>query len=246
MVDSKYGKMSGGVPGHIAIVMDGNGRWATKRNMPRMFGHQKGVGALKNTLEGCLELGIKYLTVYAFSTENWRRPQSEISGLMSLLKRTLKSELANLHKQRICLKTIGRRDRLSPDLIALIDNAVELTKNNDQLTLVIALDYGGRDEILSAVSSVASQVKSGHLKSEDITEELFSSFLYTSGIPDPDLFIRTSDVVRLSNFLVWQTAYTELVFLEKYWPDFVKEDLCEAVKKFQKCERKFGRVTPSD
>jgi undecaprenyl diphosphate synthase len=165
---------------------------------------------------------------------------------MSLLKKTLKSELADLHKQEIRLKTIGRRDRLPSDLMTLVDKAVELTQDNDRLTLVMALDYGGRDDILAAVRSVASQVQAGHLDPKDITEDLFSGSLYTAGIPDPDLFIRTSNVLRLSNFLVWQTAYTELVFLKTYWPDFSKDDLYQAVKQFQGCERKFGRATLSD
>lgn len=243
MVDGEYGKMSGRTPQHVAIIMDGNGRWATQRNRPRMFGHQKGVDALKRTVEGCLEMGIKYLTVYTFSTENWRRPPLEVTGLMTLLKKTLKAELADLHKQKIRLKIIGRRDRLAPDLLALIDNAVALTQDNNRLTLVMALDYGGRDDIVAAAQVLAHQVKAGEVQPEEITDTLFSQTLYTQGIPDPDLFIRTSNVLRLSNFLVWQTAYTELVFIEKYWPEFGKEDLLEAVKKFQECERKFGRAS---
>lgn len=243
MVDGRSGRMLGKVPEHIAIIMDGNGRWASQRKMPRLFGHQKGVAALKRAVEGCLELKVKYLTVYAFSTENWRRPEAEVSGLMTLLKKTLNSELASLHKQGVRLRTIGRRDRLPTDLLQLIDNAIELTQDNDQMTLIMALDYGGRDEILSAVRALASQVQSGEIDPSDITESLFSDSLYTSDIPDPDLFIRTSDVVRLSNFLVWQTAYTELVFLETYWPDFEKKHLLKAVKQFQECERKFGRAS---
>lgn len=235
-------KAPGAMPAHIAIIMDGNGRWAMRRKMPRMFGHQKGVGALKRTVEGCLELGVQYLTVYAFSTENWCRSETEVSGLMSLLRHTLKSELADLHKQGICLKIIGRRDRLPSDLLTLIDQAVTLTQENTHLTLVMALDYGGRDEILAATRDLAERVKSGDIQPQDITEKMFAGALYTADIPDPDLFIRTSNVVRLSNFLMWQTAYTELVFLEACWPDFTKEDLYQAVSQFQERERRFGRA----
>tara|TARA_A100000171_G_scaffold49430_1_gene58512 strand:+ start:1106 stop:1891 length:786 start_codon:yes stop_codon:yes gene_type:complete len=245
-VDGEYGKMSGKIPRHVAIIMDGNGRWATRRKMPRMFGHQKGVLALKRAVEACLEQRVDFLTVYAFSTENWRRSEMEVNGLMSLLKKTLKSELADLHKQGIRLKTIGRRDRLPKDLIALIDNAVKVTADNTKMTLVMALDYGGRDEIVSATRFLAQSVKEGSLDPEDITDEIFSKALYTADIPDPDLFIRTSDVVRLSNFLIWQTTYTELFFLKKCWPDFQKEDLCEAIRQFQGCERRFGRASLSE
>lgn len=243
MLDGRAGKMLGEIPEHVAIIMDGNGRWASQRKRPRLYGHQKGVAALKRTVEGCLELGIKFLTVYAFSTENWRRPETEILGLMTLLKKTIKAELKNLHEQGIRLLTIGRRDRLSPDLLSLIDEALDLTKDNENFTLVIAIDYGGRDDILAAARLIASKVRSGDLSPSDITEKVFSEHLYTASLPDPDLFIRTSDVLRLSNFLVWQTAYTELVFLKTYWPDFDKEHLRYAVAHFQGCERKFGRAS---
>lgn len=242
LTDGRYGKMGGQVPTHIAIVMDGNGRWATQRGMPRIMGHQKGVDAVRRTVEACIDLGIRYLTLYAFSTENWRRPLEEVNGLMFLLKRTLKTELKTFEENNVCLKVIGRRDRLAPDVVASIEQVEHQTASNTALTLQIAFDYGGRDEIVRAVRQIASRVKSGDLAIEEIDETLFAQCLDTAGVPDPELFIRVSSVLRISNFLTWQTTYSELVFPETYWPDFTKDDLLSAIHHFQKCERRFGRA----
>lgn len=231
------------LPQHIAIVMDGNGRWARKQGLPRLLGHQKGAEALRRTIKACLELDIYCLTVFAFSTENWRRPFQEISGLMTLLKKYLKSELTEAHHNNIRIRVIGNRHRLDPEILSLIDHAVELTKENTGLNFTIALDYGGRDEIIKAVQKIAGQVKLGQIEPAEINEDVFSQSLSTAGLPDPDLFIRTSDVFRISNFLLWQSAYAELVFLDTYWPDFEKKDLLKAIEHFQKCERKFGQIT---
>lgn len=230
------------LPQHIAIVMDGNGRWATKRGLARIVGHQRGADALTTTIQICLEASIKYLTVFAFSTENWQRPIEEISGLMSLFRRYLKSELADAHKKNIRLRVIGNRTRMADDLKALIDHAVELTHLNTGLNLTIAFDYGGRDDIVNATRMLVKQVTSGHITTEQIDENLFSKALSTYDLPDPDLCIRTGQTSRISNFLIWQMAYTELVFIETCWPDFSQKDLIYAIEHFQKCERKFGQV----
>lgn len=246
-VESSSGEkdfLSGVLPHHLAIVMDGNGRWARRRGLPRLMGHHRGVESLKKVIESVLEFGIEYLTVFAFSTENWRRPKDEVSGLFSLLRRTLQSDLAEFHKNNIRLRVIGRREGVDPETLALMDHAVELTKDNTALNFTIAFNYGGRDDIVSATRILAERVVRGEIEPSDITEDLFSKSLLTFDLPDPDLFIRTSDVSRVSNFLIWQTAYTELVFLETYWPNFKKEDLVFAIRKFQKCQRKFGGVSP--
>ncbi len=231
------------VPDHVCIVMDGNGRWAKERGMPRLMGHQKGAEAVKRAVTAAIERGIPYLTVWAFSTENWRRPEEEVSGLLSLMGRLLKSELAELHAQDIRLRVIGEKKRLPKDLLSLIDNGIELTKNNKRLNLTIAFDYGGRDDILQATRTLATRVKNNDISVDDISEDLFSQCLFTADLPDPDLFIRTSGVYRISNYLMWQLAYTELVFLDVHWPDFKKEHLEEALMRFQSCERKFGRIS---
>ena len=230
------------LPRHIAIVMDGNGRWAAQRNSPRLMGHQKGVEALKRTISACLDMEIPYLTVSAFSCENWRRPLDEVTGLMTLLRRSIKSELATFHKNNIRLNVIGRRDRLPADLLELLDNARELTKDNTKMTLTIALDYGGRTDIMKAVQELAGQVQAGYLNLEDITEDRFGQTLSTHNLPEPDLFIRTSNTIRMSNFLIWETTYTELFFSSVYWPDFSKEHLLEAIDYFKGCERRFGDI----
>lgn len=229
------------MPVHIAIVMDGNGRWATRQGLPRMIGHQKGVESVRRTVQACLDLKISYLTLYAFSTENWRRSNEEVNGLMILLKRTLKSELKAFKENNICLRVIGRKDRLPKDLVALVEDAQFQTKDNAALTLVVALDYGGRDELARAAQALARDVKEGRVTPEDITESTLENYLDTAGIPDPDLMIRPSDVLRMSNFLTWQTVYTELVFPSVYWPDFKKEDLIQAIALYQQRERRFGR-----
>lgn len=231
------------LPRHVAIIMDGNGRWAKIRGANRLFGHQKGVDAVKRAIEAALEIGVPYLTLWAFSTENWHRPSDEISGLMSLLKRVLQRDLADLHARNICLKVVGLRDFLDPSLLKLIDQAVEVTKNNTRLILTIAFNYGGRSDILAATKKIAQKVKAGDLTVEEITETIFSAHTLTADIPDPDLLIRTSGVKRLSNFMMWQCVYTELVFLETYWPDFTKDDFIYALQQYQQCERKFGRIS---
>jgi undecaprenyl diphosphate synthase len=227
--------LEGRLPQHIAIVMDGNGRWALRQGMPRLMGHHRGAEVLRRT--------ITYLTVFAFSTENWRRPLEEINGLMGLLKRYLKSELAEAHKNNLRIRIIGERSRAGDEILGLMDHAMELTRNNTGLNLTIAFDYGGRDEILKATRKIAQDVKQGLLEAEAVDESIFNRYLLTHDLPDPDLFIRTSDVTRISNFLIWQTAYTELYFSDTYWPDFTRKDLFDAIEYFQGCERKFGRIS---
>lgn len=231
------------LPRHVAIIMDGNGRWAQRRGATRLFGHQKGVDALKRAIEATMEIGIPYLTVWAFSTENWGRPSEEVSGLMKLLRRYLQKDLADLHSRNICLKIVGLRDYLEPSLLRLIDQAIDITKNNTRLTLTVAFNYGGRADILATTKKLAQKVKEGHLTVEDIDEDLFSEHTLTADLPDPDLLIRTSSVKRLSNFMMWQCGYTELVFLDTFWPDFTKDDLIYALEQYQQCERKFGCIS---
>jgi len=231
------------IPSHIAIIMDGNGRWAELRNKPRTFGHEAGVKAVKKVVEAASEIGIKYLTLYTFSIENWKRPQSEVSALMSLLSRTTRQELKDLNKNNVKLRTIGRIHSLPTSKQKVLNNAVEKTRNNTGLILTLALNYGGRTEILDAVKGIANSVRSGFVELQDINEELFSEFLYTVDMPDPDLLIRTSGEFRISNFLLWQTSYTELSIVDTLWPDFGREDLFKAVLDFQKRERRFGKIS---
>lgn len=229
-------------PKHIAIIMDGNGRWAEARHLPRMAGHRAGTENLRRTITACVELGIPYLTIYAFSTENWKRPKDEVDGLMQILGDVLEKEVAELHKQGVRIYHLGRLEHLSKDLQKKILDAIELTKNNKQLILSIAWNYGGRDEILFAYQNL---VKEG-IKPEDITEELIDQHLYTKDIPDPDLVIRTSGEVRTSNFLIWQSAYSEWYFTDTLWPDFNKASLEEAINEYAKRERRFGARTPKE
>ncbi len=231
-----------GVPRHVAMIMDGNGRWAHCRGLPRMEGHRKGVEALHRITKAAKELGVRYLTVYAFSTENWNRPLQEVNGLMNLIKYALKRELAELHKNKIRLHVIGQRERLPKDVVNFLEHALELTKNNDEFHLIIALNYGGRAEITQAVRGLAQQVKDGSLAPDSIDEVVLGRHLYTSSFPDPDLFIRTSGEKRISNFLLWQLCYTELVFTDTYWPDFDRKDLVAAIKQYQSRERRYGDV----
>lgn len=230
-------------PVHVAIIMDGNGRWAKARGLPRTAGHKKGVEAVRRTVEAARELGLGYLTIFSFSSENWRRPEEEISDLMGLLRLYLRSEIAQLHKGGIRLRVIGERGRLSPDIVRLIENAEELTAGNRTMTLVVALSYGSRQEIVSAVRRLASEVKSGEIEPSDIDEQAFAARLFTADIPDPDLVIRTSGEQRLSNFLLWQSAYAEFVFTDTLWPDFTKRDLEAAIEEFHRRERRFGATT---
>ena len=229
-------------PRHIAIIMDGNGRWAKSRGLPRTAGHRRGVEAVRRTVKAAIADGIRYLTLYGFSSENWNRPVSEVRELMDLLRFYLRSEIAELHEQGVRLRFIGDRPRLPADIIAQIDNAERCTAGNSAFTLVIALSYGGRDEILAAARRMAARVACGDLEPDAIGQEEFSRHLLTSDIPDPDLIIRTSGEQRLSNFLLWQSAYAELVFTKCLWPDFDAETLRAAVAEYCQRERRFGAV----
>jgi len=230
-------------PAHVAVIMDGNGRWAKARGLPRTAGHKKGVDAVRRTVEAARELGIGTLTIFSFSSENWRRPEEEVSDLMQLLRFYLRSEIAELHKGGVRLRVIGDRARLSDDINTLIENAENLTKDNRQLTLVVALSYGSRQEITLAARRLAEEVKAGRLDPTDIDEDAFASRLFTTDIPDPDLIVRTSGEKRISNFLLWQAAYAELVFVDTLWPDFTKRDLEAAIEEFHRRERRFGATT---
>ncbi|GLR78103.1 isoprenyl transferase [Azospirillum oryzae] len=230
-------------PGHVAIIMDGNGRWAKARGLPRTAGHKKGVDAVRRTVEAARELGIGTLTIFSFSSENWRRPEEEVSDLMGLLRFYLRSEVAELHRAGVRLRVIGDRTRLSEDINRLIDNAEGLTRDNRVMTLVVALSYGSRLEIVHAARRLAEEVAAGRLAPEAIDEDALSARLYTADIPDPDLIIRTSGEKRISNFLLWQAAYAELVFVDTLWPDFTKRDLEAAIEEFHRRERRFGATT---
>ena len=228
------------LPRHIAIVMDGNGRWAKKHTIGRIRGHEKGVQAVKTTVRACLEIGIKYLTLFAFSMENWNRPDEEVQALMSLLEKYLDKETKQLNKQGIRLEIIGDLDLLNPSLKAKVLQAREETKNNERMILNMALSYGGRDEIVNAVKKIIREIRENKINIENINKGFFSNYLYTAGMPDPDLLIRTSGEYRISNFLLWQMAYTELYFTNILWPDFTKEHLLKAIATYQKRERRFG------
>ncbi|MEI8320953.1 MAG: isoprenyl transferase [Alphaproteobacteria bacterium] len=228
---------------HIAIIMDGNGRWAQKRGLPRLQGHRQGVETLRNILEESGDLGIEFLTVYAFSTENWNRPSLEVQGLMSLLKIYLKNELKTLHKKGVCVRFIGERDKLAPDVMKLITQAEELTKDNKVLTFIVACSYGARQEIVQAVKEIAQEVLADKLNVDQITPETISSHLYTKDFPDPDLLIRTSGEQRTSNFLLWQSSYSELYFTPTLWPDFSREEFRNIVQEVQGRERRHGLIS---
>ena len=230
------------VPRHVAIIMDGNGRWAAKRHLPRKVGHRQGVEAVRVIVRAAGEMGIKYLTLYGFSSENWKRPAEEVSDLMGLLRLFIRRDLAELHQNGVQVRIIGERTHLEPDIVALIEEAEALTRANDKLKLIIAFNYGGQNEIASAVRRIAVEVKAGRLDPETITPEVVAAHLDTAGVPDPDLVIRTSGEKRLSNFLIWQSAYSELVFTDVYWPDFSPERLREAVAEYNARERRFGAV----
>lgn len=227
-------------PTHVAIIMDGNGRWANERNLPRAIGHRMGVEAVRRTVKASIELGIEYLTLYSFSTENWTRPQGEISDLMGLMKRFIRRDLAELHQSGVRILVIGERTGVDSELITMIDDAVRVTAANTKLTLVIAFNYGSRSEIANAAQRLADKVATGQICSSKITAELLGQEINPLNIPDPDLLIRTSGEERLSNFLLWQCAYTEFVFLEEYWPDFDINLLRSAITRFQRRERRFG------
>jgi undecaprenyl diphosphate synthase len=228
------------VPRHIAIIMDGNGRWAAARGLPRAEGHRRGVEALRRTIRAAGEIGVKIITIFSFSAENWSRPASEIGELMGLLRRFIRNDLAELHKSKVRVRIIGERDGLDPEIVRLLVEAEELTKNNDALTLVVAFNYGARQEIARAARRIAEQVGPGGLQLADITMDTVGRFLDAPDIPDPDLVIRTSGEQRLSNFLLWQSAYSELVFVPTYWPDFDRAALDSAIREYQQRERRFG------
>lgn len=230
-------------PRHVAIIMDGNGRWAKARNLPRTAGHQQGIEACKRAVRSAGELGVQYLTLFGFSTENWSRPATEVNELMRLLRMYLRSETAELHRNNVRMQMIGERSAFSDDLLELIENAEKLTQDNDGLNLTIALNYGGRDEILRAASDMALLMKDKGIEpSYENAQEYFGSFLMTREIPDPDILIRTSGEQRISNFLLWQCAYTEFIFTDVLWPDFDKRDLEQAIEEFQGRDRRFGAV----
>lgn len=230
------------IPGHVAIIMDGNGRWARKRLMNRINGHRKGMEAVKNIVTASREIGIRYLTLYAFSTENWRRPKEEVRALMSLLGKYLKSELPLMMNNDIKLISIGNIENIPADEKEILLTTIEETKDNKGMVLSLALSYGGRSEILEATRALAEKVKRGDLDPSRIDEGLFSEHLLTATIPDPDLLIRTSGEMRISNFLLWQVAYAELFFTDTLWPDFNREELFRAIKEYQSRERRFGRT----
>ena len=231
------------LPQHIAIIMDGNGRWAKEQGKLRVFGHQNGVKAVKDTVEGAVELGLKYLTLYAFSTENWNRPQQEENALMEILVKTITKETATLMKNQIRLNAIGDLTSLPAACYQELMEAMEKTSANTRCTLTLALSYSSRWELTEALKTVAKKVQAGELAPEDIDEQLLSNHLTTIGLPDPELMIRTSGELRLSNFMMWQLAYTELYFTPKLWPDFRRSDLHEAILDFQKRERRFGKIS---
>ena len=228
------------LPTHVAIIMDGNGRWARARGLPRAAGHKRGADAVHRVVESALELGIEYLTLFGFSSENWKRPRPEVDDLMGLLRYHLRSEIANLHEKGVRLLVIGDRERLAPDIVALIEDAEKLTADNRALTLTLALSYGGRAEIATTARHLAEAVLAGDLKPGDIDESAVHSQLFTAPIPDPDLLIRTSGEMRVSNFLLWQMAYTEFLFVDTLWPDFSKEDFEHSVREFHRRDRRYG------
>jgi undecaprenyl diphosphate synthase len=231
---------STGSPRHVAIIMDGNGRWAAARGLPRAEGHRRGVEALRKVLRAAHELGISYLTIFSFSSENWSRPASEIGDLFGLLRRFIRNDLASLHSDGVCVRVIGEREGLEPDIKALLKEAEDLTRNNTRLTLVVAFNYGSRHEIANAAQRLAREVAEGKRDAASITVETLGSYLDAPDIPDPDLIIRTSGEQRLSNFLMWQAAYSELVFVPIHWPDFDKAALESAIAEFARRERRFG------
>lgn len=242
MGEKRHTKISE-VPSHVAVIMDGNGRWAKEKGKARIFGHKNALTAVRETIEGAAEVGVKYLTLYAFSSENWNRPKLEVAALMELLVSSIRKELVTLNENDIRLLAIGDISALPKKGQKELKGAMESTKNNQRMTLILALSYGARAEILEATKRIATDVKNGEISVDDIDENRFEQYLATDSIPDPDLLIRTSGETRISNFLLWQIAYSELLFVEKYWPDFRKEDLNKAIEVYQKRERRFGKTS---
>jgi undecaprenyl diphosphate synthase len=231
------------IPEHIAVIMDGNGRWAKKKGAARIFGHRNALTAVRETVESCAELGVKFLTLYAFSTENWSRPKAEVDGLMELLIDSLRKELSTLMKNNVRLETIGDINRLPNKCVNALKGDIEASKTNTGLTLILALNYSGRTELTEALAKIAAKVEVGEIKADEVNESMIDNSLSTKLYPDPELLIRTSGELRLSNFLLWQMAYTELYFTEVLWPDFRKEHLMEALEEFNKRERRFGKTS---
>jgi len=242
MADKQPLKKIENVPVHVAIIMDGNGRWAKARGLPRLAGHRAGTENLRNIISAAVEFGVKYLTIYAFSTENWGRPQEEVNGLMGIIEDVIERELAELHKQGVQLRHLGHLEGLKPGLKEKVIKAVELTKNNGRLVLNIAFNYGGRDEIICAIRHIISD----GIPTEEITDELISDYLFTAGIPDPDLIIRTSGEMRTSNFLIWQAAYSEWYAPTTLWPDFNRQEFHKALEAFSQRDRRYGKLSSKD
>ncbi len=228
------------IPRHVAIIMDGNGRWAAARGLPRGEGHRRGVEALRKTVRAAGDLGISYLTIFSFSAENWSRPATEVSDLMGLLRHFIRNDLAELHRNQVCVRIIGERDDLAQDVRALLEEAEDLTRDNRKVTLVVAFNYGSRQEMARAARRLAREVAAGRLDPEAIDAEMLGGYLDAPDVPDPDLVIRTSGELRLSNFLLWQSAYSELVFVPTYWPDFDRAALESAIAEYCRRERRFG------
>ncbi len=247
MMNSSQTQKKDNVPAHVAVIMDGNGRWARKRGLPRSLGHKKGSEAARDIVTNAAKAGIKYLTLFGFSSENWNRPQDEIKELMKLLRHYLRSQTADLHKNNVRLSVIGERSAFDDDIVALIDNAENLTKDNDKIHVIIALNYGGRGDIAQATQRLIEQaLKTGNVPDANGIEAEISNALLTVGIPDPDLLIRTSGEQRISNFLLWQCAYTEMVFTQTLWPDFNEKDLNDALNEYAGRDRRFGALKQSE
>ena len=231
------------IPNHIAIIMDGNGRWASSKKLPRIAGHKEGINSVREITRVCGNIGVKYLTLYTFSTENWKRPKKEVSALMKLLLNTINNEIKKLNKENVKFTVIGDLTTLPKTTFRGLVDGIELTKNNDGLTMCLALNYGSRQEIINTVKKIYHDIKIGEIKIEDINQKLLSESLYTKDMPDPDLLIRTSGEFRISNFLLWQIAYTEIVVTKKYWPDFREKELFDAIVDYQSRERRYGKIS---
>jgi undecaprenyl diphosphate synthase len=230
------------VPRHVAIIMDGNGRWAAARGLPRSAGHKVGVEALRRAVKAASDFGIEYLTIYSFSSENWSRPASEVSFLFDLLRRFIRQDVVELHSAGVKIKVVGDRENLEPGMVSMLDDAERLTKENSKLTLVVAFNYGSKQEISRAVTAIAHKIEAGEICIADISPELIATNLDTHGIPDPDVLIRTGGEQRISNFLLWQCAYTEFVFVDEFWPDFTSEIFARALDEFRGRDRRFGGI----
>lgn len=232
------------IPQHVALIMDGNGRWAKRHGLPRTAGHKKGVETLRQVIRTSSDVGIKFITLFAFSSENWSRPEEEVGFLMGLLKTFIKNDLAKLHKENVRVRVIGRRDNLKPDILSLLTDAEQTTAANSALDLTIAFNYGARDELVRATKALIADVRQGKLDDHDVSEQTISSYLDTCEIPDPDLIIRSSGEQRLSNFLLWQSAYAEFVFVDECWPEFTQDVFLKALEQFGRRERRFGGLEP--